>query len=532
MIEQSLHSILEESVLIDGRYRPCRLLGKGGMGWVIEAEDTYLDGQRIVLKFLYPHLVMNEKVLLGFRSEVLVARKIIHHSVVRTYNFAMDVKFGHYIVMEFVIGQTLRQFMGQSKEGRIPLEQVLGILQSLLQGIHYAHSYGVIHLDIKPENVFLNEKMEAKLGDFGIAQSFRKNQESSRRMLGTPLYMAPEQFRGQLLGKETDIYSLGVLLYEMLAGETPFQATTIYNIAQMHQNEIPAELTEIRDDVPDWLCSVVRRCLEKKPEDRFRSAEDILQIFAQFTRAGDPQALDFGPSVMNISAETSVSQPRNLIWQNKLFLALTLVLFSYFIVRSGRGRSWLHQSLLVATLASEKTLGIELTSFRRIFELKARMDSSFFDVSLEPGAIASLVLLGAPPDQYERDTGKSYLVKMAALPHEPIEFEAVLEAGGDPNAFDRGSLRTSLHVLRGPDSARRATLLIEKGADVNRRDYLGMTPLLTAVKGHELDLVRVLLANGADPLIADYDGITPLFVAKSFTDTRFLRLLEDRPRRR
>lgn len=524
-------SILNSNSPISGRYRPSRILGKGGMGWVVEAEDILLENQKLVLKFLFAHLIKSEKALSGFRNEVLIARRLIHPGIVRTHNFSQDERFGHFIVMEYVRGSTLKDAIRNGEGQSHSPEFVLKILRDLLLAIGHAHSFGVIHLDIKPENIFLSEEYDLKLGDFGLSQSIRSTKEGHGKVMGTPLYMAPEQFRGEMLSPRTDIYSIGIVLHHLISGKPPFEANSVYALGRMHMDEIIPCLRKKRPDIPEWVHALIEKCAEKSIEDRFRSVDEIILTIQEM---GVP-VLDekVSPTVLpTIEGRDYTHQSMTQkIYRNTTLRALLAFCICWYVVFSGRNRRWLHGDLLYFAMQVERRLGVEMHLFRSLFHLKAKFGQTFHEVIDEEGAVEALVWSGAPLRQIDPKTGVPFLMEMVNSQWAHRMVPLLLSAGADPNQTDSLG-QTALHILRGPRAEVLANLFVARGADVNHRDNFGVSPLLGAVKAEEFALVRVLINCGADPLLADNQGVTPLGYSRLIDDERIRALLEHPPPKR
>ena len=522
-MSHSFQRLVEQGYLVNSRYEIKRVLGRGGMGWAIQGRDTYLGGGDVVLKFLYPHLIENEQALLSFRSEVLLARRLVHSSIVRTHNCHLDPTLGHYIVMEYVPGNTLRYLLEDGGGQGLPMNVFLNILRKILVGVRHAHSLGVVHLDIKPENVLLNEMGEAKLADFGLAQSLRMSSQRGAALHGTPLYMAPEQFDGGLLSKSTDVYAIGILAFELLSGKPPFEENTIYNLAENHRKTPLPSLRARREDVPEWVQSVIEKCAEKRPEDRFTEASEILSVIDHHHPADDTLDEEY-IFLRPESLHSDQMGPLTRLWSRKWLryglLLASFILFSHF----GRRIGWIHREILVATLGAEEVLHCRLVPIRVLFQLKLTKSSDLFAAMEEPGALQALTRVSKEMNEYDLKTGFSFLATIVDFARTTNETRLLLDAGVNPNNR-RESGRAALHFIRGPYAVELAELLIAHGADVNAQDDGGVTPLFAAVKAQETALVRTLLAAGADPSIADKGGITPLVYARAAHDQRMIDLL-------
>ena len=260
-----------------GRYEVDGHLGGGGMGIVYRARDPELD-RAVALKFLPPYLAAREEAERRFVREARAAAAL-EHSHVATVHEIGRVEAGaaqgqRYIAMAYYEGETLTEKL--EREGPLPVEQAIRYVEQIAGALAAAHEAGVVHRDVKPANVMVTEEGTVKLLDFGLARAAADTRlTETGRGLGTAAYMSPEQARGEDVGPPTDLWALGVLLYEMLAGERPFEGERQAAILHAVLHEEPSLLTEHRPEVPDALLQVVHRCLQKDPADRHGSAEAL-----------------------------------------------------------------------------------------------------------------------------------------------------------------------------------------------------------------------------------------------------------------
>jgi serine/threonine protein kinase len=256
-----------------GDFRILREIGRGGMAVVYEAEDLALE-RRIAMKFLLPDVAQENEVLERFRREAILASKLDHPSIVPIYNIGKAGEFW-YISMKFIDGQTLKQYLPQ--KGRLEPTEALELLTPIAEAIDYAHENGIIHRDIKPSNILLTRANKVFLTDFGIAKAVDVRQfTTTGSIIGTPEYMCPEQADGKTCDYRSDIYSLGVVLYEMITGRPPFKGETPLATALMQTKEEVA----FPRDVPDVIRRVLRRCLSKNPTRRQSSCSALISDFA------------------------------------------------------------------------------------------------------------------------------------------------------------------------------------------------------------------------------------------------------------
>ncbi len=257
------------------RYTVTRLLGQGGMGAVYLAVDEVLE-KEVALKFVHRELAGGTDGLYKLRDEVRLAQKVTHRNVCRTYD--LEEVEGHFLVkMEYVDGETLSARI--NRDDRVPLDDALAIARDIATGLQAAHAQGVVHRDLKPQNVLL-EKATGRvvLMDFGIARATRTDATDGERPVGTPEYMAPEQARSRPVDGRTDLYALGCVLYHMLCGEVPYPASNAMACALRHITDPIPDPREVRPDLPSWVVKVIRAFLAKEPEARPPDAEAALAL--------------------------------------------------------------------------------------------------------------------------------------------------------------------------------------------------------------------------------------------------------------
>jgi serine/threonine protein kinase len=208
-----------------------------------------------------------------FKREIRLARKITHRNVLRTYDYG-ESEGVYFISMEFVRGYTLNELMDEAPKRQMPVRATIGTARQICRGLQAAHEQGIIHRDIKPQNVLI----DAKLMDFGVARMAEAPEAMTQAglIVGTPHYMSPEQVQGKQLDARTDVYAMGVLLYELLAGRRPFESTTLTGILTAHIMEKPKAPIEVRPDIGRDMNAIVLRCLEKEPAARYADAGALL----------------------------------------------------------------------------------------------------------------------------------------------------------------------------------------------------------------------------------------------------------------
>jgi eukaryotic-like serine/threonine-protein kinase len=263
--------------LFANRYKVEQILGRGGMGVVYKAIDTQLD-ETVAIKTL-PGDVMTRSPedLERFKREIRLARKITHRNVLRTYDYG-EAEGVYFISMEFVRGYTLSELLDEAPQRQMPPRAAVGITRQISRGLHAAHEQGIIHRDIKPGNVLIDAKGEVKLMDFGIARmaEAREGVTQAGLIVGTPHYMSPEQVQGKQLDARSDVYSMGVLIYEMVVGRRPFESTSLTGVLTAHITEEAKPPIDIRPEIGREVNAVVMRCLAKNPAARYVDAGALL----------------------------------------------------------------------------------------------------------------------------------------------------------------------------------------------------------------------------------------------------------------
>ncbi len=274
---RAFSSELPPGTVLTGRYEILARLGQGGMGTVYRVQDHELD-RVIALKTIRPDLASNTVALRRLKQETLLARQIAHRNVIRVFDLgvAQGLRF---ITMEYVEGRDLKSIIELHR--KLPLDEVVQILSQICEGLEAAHSEGVVHRDLKPQNVLVSAGNRVRIVDFGLARSFEDSGITHTGMiLGTPTYMSPEQALGKQGDARSDIFSLGVIGFELLTGQLPFPSQTLSEslIGRTRGKARPIETVD--PELPGWLCRIVMRCLERDPSDRYRNAQDIVNELA------------------------------------------------------------------------------------------------------------------------------------------------------------------------------------------------------------------------------------------------------------
>ncbi len=256
-----------------GRYEIIEELGKGGMGKIYRVEDKKIK-EEVALKLIKPEIASDKKTIKRFSNELKMSRKIAHRNVCRMFDLGEE-KGVNYITMEYVVGEDLKGMIGMM--GQLSAGKAISVAKQVCEGLAEAHRLGVVHRDLKPQNIMIDREGNARIMDFGIARSLKaEGLTGVGVMIGTPEYVSPEQAEGKETDQRSDIYSLGVVLYEMVTRRIPFKGKTPLSIALKHKTEPPQDPKEFNAQIPEDLSRVILKCMEKDKKRRYQTAEELL----------------------------------------------------------------------------------------------------------------------------------------------------------------------------------------------------------------------------------------------------------------
>lgn len=299
--------------LLNNRYEIIKPIGSGGMAEVYLAKDTLLD-REVAIKMLRTQFVNDKQLLAQFRREAKSAARLIHPSIINIYD-VVDSGTEQYIVMEYVAGTTLRKYMESHK---LSLNNVLDIAIRVAEGLQHAHNRNVVHCDIKPLNILIDNDLKPKIADFGIAKMIsNQTMVYTNSIIGSVHYISPEQAEGGKVTNLSDIYSLGVVMFEMLTGQVPFNGATAVAVAMMHSEKPVPRLSEYMDNVPDGLQQILDKALAKNPSDRYQNASQLRQELINLKYSLDPEGAEkeLAGKVLPDSEEGTLKDASTMVMQ-------------------------------------------------------------------------------------------------------------------------------------------------------------------------------------------------------------------------
>jgi len=306
------------------RYQVIEDLGHGGMGRVYKVFDTEVR-EKLALKLLNPEIASDEPTIERFRNELKLARTISHRNICRMHDLGRE-EGTYYITMEYVPGEDLKSFI--HRVGALPIGKAVSIARQVCEGLAEAHRVGVVHRDLKPQNVMIDRDGNARIMDFGIARSMKaKGITGGNVMIGTPEYMSPEQVDGKEADRRSDIYSLGIVLFEMLTGRLPFEGETPLSVAVKQKSEAPPDPRKINPQISEELTDIILKCLEKSKESRYQSADDLSTDLARIEKSVPTSIQPLPIRKAATAKQITVRLPSKRIWIPAIIVLIAVISF-------------------------------------------------------------------------------------------------------------------------------------------------------------------------------------------------------------
>lgn len=410
---------LVAGTVLASRYRIMGLLGKGGMGEVYRAEDIKL-AQNVALKFLPDKFEQDKAALERFHAEVRMARQVSHGNVCRVFDIG-EIDGRHFLSMEYVDGDDLSSLL--RRIGRLPSERAVEISRQLCIGLHAIHDAGILHRDFKPANVIIDSKGKARITDFGIAGLADEVSKDYLRV-GTPAYMSPEQITGREISAKSDIYALGLVLYEIFTGKQAFSADSIHELIRKHQTETPTNPSDFVKGIDPLVENIISQCLEKNPKDRPPSALHV----AMALPGGNPLqvALEAGetPSPEMVAAVPKKGSLKPFV--AVACLSAVVVMLAFIILFSGKVK---HHEWIPLEKSPEVLAERADSILKKLGYANASVDTDFgFDEKADYYAYASDI--DKSPQRWERmRSGQPAIIyfwhRTSPRYHEPLQDESV-----------------------------------------------------------------------------------------------------------
>ena len=436
----------DELAIFNNRYQLLGEIGQGGLAEVYRAQDVAL-GRLVAVKALRREYVADPAFLVRFHREAQNAARLLHPNIVAIYDFGQDQE-RPYIVMEYVPGRDLRARL--QEVGSLPMKQAVDISIQVCAGVGYAHRAGLVHGDLKPGNVLITLEEQVKVVDFGLARALGESamDEEGELVWGTPAYFAPEQASGGQVTAATDVYAIGVMLYEMLTGQLPFLGSDL-EVARKHLFEIPTPVDQLNPRIPEKLAHIVERALQKRPDDRFATADEMGRALVAFRQAAEDHTLGYelSPANVPLPAAPQVSDSGALVAPP---LAPGQAKIDWFAVAIG--------GLVVAALLGLVPLW---AAVYRTFLQPAALAAPTATATVPPGQVRVPDVVGMQVEVAQQlvESLGLRLAEVGWAPHPDIPAFAIVEQNAPAGAVVPVGAVINVTVSRGPDLVEVPTLV-------------------------------------------------------------------------
>ena len=506
------------------RYVVQKILGSGSMGWVLKVADEELEGTSIALKVLYPHLSKDSVSVARFRGEVLLARQLSHPSIIHVHDLSEGTAAGLFLAMEYIEGSSLAEILAERHGKGLPFDEALYVLTKVAEGLLYAHQQGIVHRDLKPGNILVGSDASVKIGDFGLAKSFQQELGLTRtgEALGSPLYMAPEQFEAKAIDQRADIYAFGILAFELLTGRPPFDDDGFFELARQHLEAPLPTITTIDGNTTAWLVEIINRCCAKAPADRPNSIDEFLPLLRQQLPLKTTLRLAKGKRLRR--QRTRKAQIRRLI-AAAVVVGVGLFTAQYTLFPEFR------IEVASSLLRMEYELKLELTPLKALLGIRGsllRPESAFALVREDQSLNLKSLLEGSTrlrtihPDYRVlaliKDSNGSTLLHRAVELNSQELVDAFYDSGAsytsrDGNGETPATLAVKLRHLKALRS-----LVEQPRFSADTTDMQGNSPLHLAVKNRDLMAIQILQRAHANPDSRTNDGFSATHLAIAIGD--------------
>ena len=509
--------------MLYGRFRIFDCVGKGAFGTVYQAVDTELDNRTVALKCVHSHLLFDDKIIQRLIREVLLTRRLRHPGIVSVYELLSGTP-GPAVVMEFVDGESLDALIQSGECHRMSISEKIDLLYQIASALAHAHENGVVHRDIKPENILLSLQGEVKIADFGLARCFDDGQKLTKTgaSLGTPFYMSPEQFQGMNAGPSGDVYSLGILAYELISGQKPFVDEVYFSLALKHLLEPLPPIALPSEKLPEWLHPFLEKCTDKNIANRFPSMQKVADILDE---ARIPcNSTKWSEAIFRVKCKGKRKQRLSRLGRT-VTLCKTLLLrivIAHFVIW---GLAQINRDIC-SRIEAEFLVAERIIGSTAVFPIKYALGISDLHVdnpqdlfnaiqraertSCQDQGLKALVRAGAELNIHDAD-GNTPLTLLTGLDCGVTRL--MLENGADINAQGKDGASFFLQLIAtGSDTALLDRLL--PLADLSIKDNNGWNALHIAVSQGNIQAIKILLADRrSKPLLFDKEkkfGVTPL----------------------
>lgn len=512
MSQSQSQELLPKGSIINSRYEVLKTLGYGGMGTVVQVRDIALDGEIGALKILFPHLASDQTQFARFRNEVILARRLSHPHIVRIYDFGAWEKY-FFLSMEFVEGGTLTDRIYGRGHEKLIFDDTIKILLQIGDALSCAHKSGVVHRDMKPDNVMITSEGVTKIADFGLARAMDidKRFTNTGETVGTPYYMSPEQLAGEKPDQRVDIYSVGIMAYEMVIGRRPFSSDSYLELAHMHMSQRIPDICQINPSTPKWFNEFVGTCCEKRKEDRFPSSDEAVKFLLDHVEEKVKRKVYRVPAVLSIGALPSVRRSKSMklirpilgafsmFWS---FLLLCHVLpvgpESYGKFRSYTSKLEFMYPFLTFSKLTEMNTFIESKNWDKVRELIALDPSSM--QSYRAQIVSGLANDKSSIEFIDKISDKDIMfdVLLAASSHEVVSHSIEGLSSGKSYAIPREKEFQFVSKLMSFDDANMVVLyFVPSQGGMSWVDADGESLLVYAYRAKAWNIFKVLLERGA-----------------------------------